>query len=279
MTLAFSMLHCVLFPSLLFRTKKTVCWLTLWTFGHSRNHHEKHQKCSPATATFSFATTTTFSFATTTTKASKATPFSLLYTTMATTAADVLQLVRFEERAAEVELKLPAVLAVAKDEPLARRNQAKRQLYLESELIRVELEEQMNLAGIEPQFVTSPEMQAANKRLDAIRQQLCLDVLPATRSQLEQAYSLVRFVTFALLLVGWFSALTFAIPLRFAGPFLRSLGWKKNYLPIDILSVRVCLCVWLVYVNCSGAGLTSGGCTLVGDGVLDLPRSWHRDAH
>ncbi|TYZ67112.1 hypothetical protein PybrP1_006723 [[Pythium] brassicae (nom. inval.)] len=167
---------------------------------------------------------------------------------MATTAADVLQLVRFEERAAAVELKLPAALALAKDLPLARRNQARRQLYLESELIRVELEEQMNLAGIEPQFLTAPEMQAANKRLDAIRQQLRLDVLPATRSQLEQAYSLLRFATFALLLVGWFSALTFVIPLRFAGPYLRSLGWKKNYLPIDIIS-------WgMAYLICLAAG-------------------------
>lgn len=161
---------------------------------------------------------------------------------MATSAADVLQLVRFEQRAADVEQKLPAALALAQHLPLARRNQARRQLYLEAELIRVELEEQLNIAGLEPLFLSDPAMQAANARLDAVRKQLRLDVLPATRSQLEQLYTLARFVTFALLLVGWFSALTITIPLRFANPLLRSLGWKKNHLPIDYISVRACVC-------------------------------------
>lgn len=153
------------------------------------------------------------------------------------TAADVLQDVRFEERVAELELKLPTSLALVKDGSLAKRNQAKRQLYLESELIRIELEEQMNLAGIEKEFLTSPLMQSANARLDAIRKQLRLDALKATHSQFEKVYSIARFATFALLLVGWFSALVLAIPLRFLGPYLRSLGWKKNWLPIDIISV------------------------------------------
>lgn len=164
---------------------------------------------------------------------------------MTITAADVLQRARFEERVAEIELKLPTALALVKDAPLSKRNQVKRQLYHDAELIRIELEEQMNLEDIEKEFLTAPEMQAANAKLDAIRKQLRLDVLPATHSQLEKVYSIARFATFVLLLVGWFSALVFAIPFRFIGPYLRSMGWKKNYLPIDIISVRAC-----VYLPC-----------------------------
>lgn len=167
-----------------------------------------------------------------------------------TTAAEVLQHVRFDARAAEVELKIPAALALAKDQSLAKRNQIKRELYRESELIRIELEEQMNVAGIEKEYLTSPEMQAANARLDAVRKQLRLDVLPSTNSQLEKVYSIARFATFFLLLVVWFSALCFVIPLRFLGPYLRSLGCKKNYLPIDIISVRACDAHWRFLSAC-----------------------------
>ncbi|KAF1331118.1 1-acyl-sn-glycerol-3-phosphate acyltransferase, partial [Globisporangium splendens] len=164
------------------------------------------------------------------------------------TAADVLQSVRFEERVAEIELKLPTALALVQDASLAKRNQAKRRLYLESELIRIELEEEMNVAGIEKEFLTSPLMKDANAKLDAIRKQLRLEALEVTNSQFEKVYSVVRFATFALLLIGWFSALVVVIPLRFAGPYLRSLGWKKNWLPIDIIS-------WVMaYLICLAAG-------------------------
>uniref|UniRef100_K3WMJ8 Phospholipid/glycerol acyltransferase domain-containing protein n=1 Tax=Globisporangium ultimum (strain ATCC 200006 / CBS 805.95 / DAOM BR144) TaxID=431595 RepID=K3WMJ8_GLOUD len=184
---------------------------------------------------------------------------------MAKTAADVLQSVRFEERVAEIELKLPTTLALVQGASLAKRNQAKRQLYLESELIRIELEEEMNVAGIEKEFLTSPLMKDANAKLDAIRKQLRLEALKVTNSQFEKVYSVVRFATFALLLVGWFSALVVVIPLRFAGPYLRSLGWKKNWLPIDIIS-------WgMAYLICLAAGTET---TVEGrENLLDLKDS------
>ncbi|RLN72137.1 hypothetical protein BBJ28_00015115 [Nothophytophthora sp. Chile5] len=152
------------------------------------------------------------------------------------TPAQVLQEVRFVERLADVESRLSPMLALATEGSLAKRNQTRRKLYHDSELIRVELEERMNEHGIENQWLTSPEMQEANKKLDAVRRQLKLDVMPASHSQLEKLYMLVRLVTMALLLVGWFSAFTVLIPLKLLNPVLRQLGVKKNYLPMDLIS-------------------------------------------
>ncbi|KAG6574532.1 1-acyl-sn-glycerol-3-phosphate acyltransferase [Phytophthora cinnamomi] len=152
------------------------------------------------------------------------------------TPAQVLQDVRFEQRLAEVEARLPATLALAKEGSLARRNQARRKLYHDSELLRVELEERMNALGIEAQWLTAPEMQAANAKLDAVRRQLKLDVLPASASPLEKLYMVARMLTMALVLVGWLSCVPLLIPLKWLNPLLTRLGVKKNYLPMDMVS-------------------------------------------
>ncbi|RLN91428.1 hypothetical protein BBJ28_00021228 [Nothophytophthora sp. Chile5] len=152
------------------------------------------------------------------------------------TPAQVLEEVRFVERLADVEARLSPTLALATEGSLAKRNQMRRKLYHDSELIRVELEERMNEHGIENQWLTSPEMQEANKKLDAVRGQLKLDVMPASHSQLEKLYMLVRLATMALLLVAWFSAFTVLIPLKLLNPVLSQLGVKKNYLPMDLIS-------------------------------------------
>ncbi|KAL3667031.1 hypothetical protein V7S43_007974 [Phytophthora oleae] len=152
------------------------------------------------------------------------------------TPAQVLQDVRFEERLADVEARLPATLALAKEGSLAKRNQIRRKLYHDSELIRIELEERMNELGIESQWLTAPEMKEANAKLDAVRKQLKLVVLPASSSLLEKIYMVVRMLTMALVLVGWLSCVTVLIPLKWLNPLLTQLGVKKNYLPMDILS-------------------------------------------
>ncbi|OWZ23087.1 hypothetical protein PHMEG_0002079 [Phytophthora megakarya] len=155
---------------------------------------------------------------------------------MSATPAQVLQDVRFEERLAEVETRLPAVLAMATEGSLAKRNQSRRKLYHDSELLRIELEERMNALGIEAQWLSAPEMQDANAKLDAVRKQLKLDVLPASASPLETLYMVVRMLTMALVLVGWLSCVPVLIPLKWLTPMLTKLGVKKNYLPMDIVS-------------------------------------------
>lgn len=152
------------------------------------------------------------------------------------TPAQVLKDVRFEERLADVEARLPATLALAKEGSLAKRNQTKRKLYHDSELIRIELEEHMNELGIESQWLTATEMKNANKRLDAVRNQLKLDVLPISSSPLERIYMVVRVLTMVLVLVYWLSFVTFLIPLKWLDPMLKKMGVKKNYLPMDIIS-------------------------------------------
>jgi hypothetical protein len=152
------------------------------------------------------------------------------------TPAQVLLDARFDERAAEIEARLPAMLALAKEGSLAKRNQTRRKLYHDSELLRVELEERMNAEGIEKLWPSAPEMQEANKRLDAVRKQLKLDVLPASSSLLENAYMVVRMLTMALVLVGWLSCVTVLIPIKWLNPLFKQMGVKQNYLPMDILS-------------------------------------------
>lgn len=152
------------------------------------------------------------------------------------TPAQVLKDVRFEERLADVEARLPATLALAKEGSLAKRNQTKRKLYHDSELIRIELEEHMNELGIESQWLTAAEMKNANKRLDLVRNQLKLDVLPISSSPLERIYMVVRVLTMVLVLVYWLSFVTFLIPLKWLDPMLKKMGVKKNYLPMDIIS-------------------------------------------
>lgn len=152
------------------------------------------------------------------------------------TPAQVLQDVHFEERLADVETRLPATLALAQEGSLAKRNQTKRKLYHDSELIRIELEERMNALGIESQWLTAPEMKEASAKLDAVRKQLKLDVLPASASPLENAYMVVRMLTMVLVLVGWLSCVTVLIPLKLLTPMLKKMGVKKNYLPMDIVS-------------------------------------------
>jgi len=142
------------------------------------------------------------------------------------TPAQVLLDARFDERAAEIEARLPAMLALAKEGSLAKRNQTR----------RVELEERMNAEGIEKLWPSAPEMQEANKRLDAVRKQLKLDVLPASSSLLENAYMVVRMLTMALVLVGWLSCVTVLIPIKWLNPLFKQMGVKQNYLPMDILS-------------------------------------------
>ncbi|KAG2771377.1 hypothetical protein JG687_00004754 [Phytophthora cactorum] len=152
------------------------------------------------------------------------------------TPAQVLQDVRFEERLTEIEARLPATLALAKEGSLAKRNQTKRKLYHDSEIIRIELEERMNELGIESQWITAPEMKEANEKLDAVRKQLKLDVLPASSSPLEKIYMVVRMLTMVLVLVGWLSCVTVLIPLKWLNPMFKKMGVKKNYLPMDIVS-------------------------------------------
>ncbi|DBA03137.1 TPA: hypothetical protein N0F65_003857 [Lagenidium giganteum] len=165
----------------------------------------------------------------------------------APTAADVLQEVRFEERLKEVELKVPAALALAAQETsLAKRNQVKRKLYAESELLRVDIEDKLNEHGIEKDWLESPEIAAANAKLNAVRAQLKLDALPMTKSREEQAYMIARFATFVVVFVGWFSAVFVCIPLRWLHPWLRSIGFKNNQLPMDFLSWGVAKLICMV---------------------------------
>ncbi|KAI9913467.1 hypothetical protein PsorP6_004990 [Peronosclerospora sorghi] len=152
------------------------------------------------------------------------------------TPEQVLRDVRFEERLAEVQARLPGSLALEQTVSLAKRNQVKRKLYYDSELIRIELEERMNTLGIESQWLTAPEMKQANAKLDAVRRQLKLDVLPASSSPLEKLFMVVRMLTMLLVLVGWTSCVVVLIPLKWLTPILKQLGVKKNYLPMDIVS-------------------------------------------
>ncbi|RMX62875.1 hypothetical protein DD238_007197 [Peronospora effusa] len=152
------------------------------------------------------------------------------------TPAQVLQDVQFKERLADVEARLPITLALAQEGSLAKRNQIKRKLYYDSELIRIELEERMNALGIESQWDTASEMKDANTKLDAVRKQLKLDVLPSSSSPIEKLYMVVRMLTMALVLVGWISCVTVLIPLKLLTPMLQKMGVKKNYLPMDIVS-------------------------------------------
>lgn len=155
------------------------------------------------------------------------------------TPEQVLKDARFAERLAEIEARVAPALALAAKEPsLAKRNQVRRQLYRDSELLRIELEEKMNELGIEKLWLTAPEMREANEKLDAVRKHLRLEMLPASKSPFELAYMIVRLATLVLLLVGWFSAITLLIPLKLLNPVLQQLGVKKNYFPMDILSVR-----------------------------------------
>ncbi|TDH67038.1 hypothetical protein CCR75_008227 [Bremia lactucae] len=152
------------------------------------------------------------------------------------TPAQVLQDLRFEERLADVKARIPTTLELAKEGSLAKRNQAKRKLYHDSELIRIELEERMNELGIESEWLTDPQVIVANTKLDSVRNQLKLDVLQGNFSPLEKIYMLVRMLTMVLVLVGWLSCVTVLIPLKWLTPLLVKLGVKKNYLPMDILS-------------------------------------------
>ncbi|CEG38761.1 1-acyl-sn-glycerol-3-phosphate acyltransferase [Plasmopara halstedii] len=152
------------------------------------------------------------------------------------TPAQVLKDVQFEEKLADVEARLPATLALAKEGSLVKRNQIKRKLYHDSELIRIQLEEHMNELGIESQWLTAPEMKDANAKLDAVRKQLKLDVSPVSSSPLEKIYMVVRMLTMVLVLVGWLSCVTVLIPLKWFTPLLIKMGVKKNYLPMDIVS-------------------------------------------
>jgi hypothetical protein len=155
------------------------------------------------------------------------------------TPEQVLKDARFAERLAEVEARVVPSLALAAKEPsLARRNQVRRQLYRDAELLRIELEEEMNARGIEKLWPSAPEVREANDKLDAVRAQLRLETLPASKSPFEMGYMIVRLATLVLLFVGWFSAITLLIPLKLLNPVLEQLGVKKNYFPMDILSVR-----------------------------------------
>lgn len=186
------------------------------------------------------------------------------------TPAQVLQELRFAERLAEVEARVAPALAKAQNEPsLARRNQARRVLYRDAELLRVEIEERLNALGIEAQWLAAPEMREANAQLDAVRKQLRLEVLPASKSPFETAYMGVRLATLVLLLVGWFSAITLLIPLKLLNPALKQLGVKKNYFPMDVISVRYLLACWLRHAYLS---LTLVFDAAVGDGQPALHR-------
>ncbi|TMW62638.1 hypothetical protein Poli38472_005256 [Pythium oligandrum] len=149
---------------------------------------------------------------------------------------EVLQEVRFAERLAEVEARLPTTLVLAKEGTLAKRNQVRRKLYRDSEIIRIEIEDKLNEYGIEGEWATSPVIKEANKKLDAVRAQLHLDVLPSTGTQLEKIYMFARLATFALVFVGWFSAVIALYPLRLLDSTLKGLGVPKNYLPMDIVA-------------------------------------------
>uniref|UniRef100_A0AAV1UCE4 Phospholipid/glycerol acyltransferase domain-containing protein n=1 Tax=Peronospora matthiolae TaxID=2874970 RepID=A0AAV1UCE4_9STRA len=159
------------------------------------------------------------------------------------TPAQVLRDVQFNERLAAVEARVPATLS--QKGSLAKRNQAKRKLYHDSELVRIELEERLNALGIEDQWLTAPEMQEANAKLDTLRHQLKLEVLPVSASPFENLYMVVRMLTMLLVLVGWLSCVTILLPLKWLTPVLKAVGVKKNYLPMDILSwgtaAMVCL--------------------------------------
>jgi hypothetical protein len=159
------------------------------------------------------------------------------------TVADVLAEVRFSERLEELTLKLPATLVLAKEGPsLARRNQVRRKFYRESELLRIEIEEKLNEYGIEKEWLASAEIAEANKKLDAIRKQLRLDIIPIQDSTFDKVYMAVRFATFALVLIGWFSAVCLLLPVRLLDKTLREAGVPKSYLPMDIISwMMACL--------------------------------------
>jgi hypothetical protein len=128
---------------------------------------------------------------------------------------------------------------------LAKRNQMRRKLYVESELIRIEIEEKLYENGIGKEMLTSESIKEASQKLDQIRHQLKLEVWPVTRTQEEKAYTILRFATFAILFIGWFSALFLLVPIRFFDVHLRAYGVKKNYLPMEVISVRLCVCLYL----------------------------------
>lgn len=153
------------------------------------------------------------------------------------TVQDVLDEVRFQARLDELLLKLPATLVLANEQPsLARRNQVRRKFYRDSEVLRIEIEEQLNEYGIESEWLSSPLIADANKKLDEIRKQLRLDVLPTSGTTLEKVSTLVRFATLVLIFIGWFSAVCLLLPLRLLDKTLRDAGVSKNWLPIDIAS-------------------------------------------
>ncbi|GLE00458.1 hypothetical protein PINS_up009215 [Pythium insidiosum] len=164
------------------------------------------------------------------------TPTPTLTPAAKVTVQDVLEEIRFEERLAEIELRLPTTLALAKEGSMAKRNQVRRQLYRDSEYLRVEIEERLNEHGIESEWLTSPVVAEANKKLDAVRAQLRLDAQPSSGSQLEKVYMFARFATFVLLFVGWFSAVFVLVPVRLLDATLKNMGVPRNYLPMDIIS-------------------------------------------
>ncbi|CAH0481803.1 unnamed protein product [Peronospora belbahrii] len=152
------------------------------------------------------------------------------------TPAQVLQDVDFDKRLADIKARLPDTLKLAQNGSLAKRNQIKRKLYHDSELIRIELEERMNVLGIESQWMTAMEMKQANIQLDIIRKELKLDVLPDSSSLFEKLYMVIRMLTMVLVLVGWLSYVIVLIPLKLFTPVLKQMGVKTNYLPMDIVS-------------------------------------------
>lgn len=156
------------------------------------------------------------------------------------TPAQVLLDAQFEDRLAKLEARVPETLKLVETHvSLAKRNQVRRQLYHDVEVLRIELEERMNEHEIEKEWLTAPEIIDANKKLDAIRAQLKLEVVPSSHSLFETVTMVLRFATFMWVLVGWFSAVSVIIPLRWLHSWLRSMGWPKHYLPLELVSVRV----------------------------------------
>ncbi|KAF0700028.1 Aste57867_9414 [Aphanomyces stellatus] len=185
---------------------------------------------------------------------------------------------RLKKIEGEVDAFLKSVDTLKKTTTLSQRNHERKKLYKVSEFIRLDIEEE--LLKLHEETPGTPEKPAPSDelskckdplvvdfaaRVNAIRKQLTLEILPSDKSILEKVYMVVRLLTFAIIMFGGFMIVFVLIPLRWSHLIFRKLGVKNNYLPMDWIQSTFGL--WLCLA--SGIQIYTNGRENLGDKLTD----------
>ncbi|KAH9192031.1 hypothetical protein AeNC1_006003 [Aphanomyces euteiches] len=165
---------------------------------------------------------------------------------------ETLKALSIESRLTTIEKEVKEFLATVDKlkatATLSQRNHERKKLYKVSEFIRLDIEDELlklheappktpdaPVPSDELSHATDPLVIAYAERLNTIRKQLTLEIQPSTGTLLEKVYTVIRLLSFALIMLGGFFIIFFLIPVRWSHLILRKFGVKNNSLPMDYI--------------------------------------------